>query len=169
MSERLLSGTRGLKWVVFAVRELMLPCKSWMCSVSRRSCHSSSLLLQACPAMAFACCLHGAFPPEPSATCDGFCDLSCSTEYSFAEIITCCIEYIALRKLLSENRFSHAMLQLGHWRLGKCAQGSMGGKGKLPFPLVILHCFLKQMFVCGVSCFTDSTSPCSGRAEIVSA
>lgn len=121
----------------------MLPHNSWMCSASSCSCRSSSLL-----AVAFVCCLYGAFPPEPSATCDDFFDLSCCIEYSFAEIITCCIEYIALHKLLPENRCSHAMLQLGHWSLGRCTQGSTGGKGKLCFPLVIFHYFLKQMFFC---------------------
>lgn len=90
-SERLLSGTRGSKQVVFAVRELMLPHNSWMCSTSSCSCHSSSLLLQACLVVAFVCSLHDAFPPGPAVTFDDFFVFSSCSEYSFIEIIICAL------------------------------------------------------------------------------
>lgn len=61
-SERLLSGTHGSEWVVFPVRELMLPRNWWMCSATSRSCRSSSLLLQACLAMAFVVLFAWCFP-----------------------------------------------------------------------------------------------------------
>lgn len=125
-------------------------CNSRMYSASSCSCSSSSLLPQDCLAMALLCCLRGAFPPEPSATCDDFFVLACCVEYSFTEVITSCIEYMVLQKLLPKTRFSHAKLQLGHWSLGGRTQRFTSGKGKLCFPLVIFRLFLKQMFFCDV-------------------
>lgn len=104
---------------------------SRMYSASSCSCSSSPLLPQDCLAMALVCCLHGAFPPEPSATCDDFFVLSCCNKYGFTEVITSCIEYMVLHNLSPKTRFSHAMLQLGCWSLDGCTQGFTSGKGKL--------------------------------------